>query len=69
MATRSRLVSQRVVMHLASTGSFRAYFNEVLDEPGIYREFVLSAPDFFDMGSPEAITLTIEPGDLLNEAV
>ena len=66
--TRGRLVSQRVVMHLTHLGPIRAYFDEWLDEPGVAREFVLSVEDFCDMGSPEVITLTIKPGDLLNEA-
>ena len=62
-----RLVSQRVVMHRASFGMVGAYFVETLDEPGFPRSFDMAIEDYRDFDSPNYITLTIEPGDLLNE--
>lgn len=56
-------------MHLTYLGPIRAYFDERLDKPGDAREFVLSVEDYWDIGKPEVITLTIEPGNRLNEAV
>lgn len=44
----------------------RALFREDLDEPGVARGITFSHADWADMGSPETITVTIDPGDLLN---
>jgi hypothetical protein len=65
----SRLTKQQIIMHRTAYGNDGAVFHEDLDEPGWARSFRLPEPDFRDMDWPEVITVTIEPGDLLNEAV
>jgi len=60
---------QSVLMHrIPATRSQpdREFFGEELDEPGLTRQIQVSHSDWADMGSPEVITVTIEPGDLLN---
>jgi len=44
----------------------REFFYEVLDEPGKPRQAQLNRADYLDMGEPQVITVTIEPGDTLN---
>jgi hypothetical protein len=53
-------------MHRTSTNVEHILFSERLDEPGVARTLVISMVDYADMGWPEVITVTIEPGDLLN---
>lgn len=38
------------------------------DMPDAYRESIKISPEIFtDLGEPEVITITVEPGDKLNE--
>ena len=66
------ITKQRVVMHhslFAAAACDLELFTEVLDEPGNgnARALTVALADYLDMGSPETITVTIEPGDLLND--
>jgi len=63
------LTRQRVIMHhslIAADDLRLEVFAETLDEPGPQRSVTLSLADYMDMGSPSVITVTIDPGDLLN---
>ena len=60
------LTKQRVVMDADYANAEYIQFTE---EPGFARTIRLDRHDWADMGEPETITVTIEPGDLLNEAV
>ena len=63
------LTRQRVIMHRShalNSEPGREFFYEVLDEPGKPRQAQINRADYLDMGSPETITVTIDPGDLLN---
>jgi len=42
-------------------------FREDLDEPGTQRQISMDYADYCDMGRPAVITVTIEPGDTLND--
>ena len=57
------LTKQQVILHHVVTNDRQAIFCERLDESGVPRR----AGDWTDMGSPEVVTVTIEPGDLLND--
>jgi len=58
---------QSVLMHRRDTASlYTKWFTETLDESGHPRNIMISSTDWADMG-PEIITVTIEPGDLLND--
>ena len=61
------LTKQRVILHHVVTNDRQAIFCEHLDETGTPRRMSIKAADWADMGSPETVTLTIEPGDLLND--
>ena len=63
-----RLVKQQVILHHVVTNDRKAMFSEHLDEPGVQRRFSLAAGDWTALGGPEVITVTVEPGDRLNEA-
>jgi len=59
---------QSVLMHKRDTASLHTkWFTEKLDESGHPRNIMISSTDWADMGSPEVITVTIEPGDMLND--
>ena len=64
------LTRQRIRMHhaLYAAASFdHELFVEVLDEPVFSpRSITIRTADYIDMGSPEDITVTIDPVDLLN---
>ena len=61
------LTKQRVILHHIVTNDRQAIFCERLDESGVPRRLSFKAGDWTDMGSPEVVTVTIEPGDLLND--
>jgi len=58
---------QSVLMSIIRTNAEDVLFSEEIDESKVARTVVMSSVDFVDMGSPEVITVTIEPGDLLND--
>lgn len=63
------LTRQRVIMHRSlalNPEPAREFFYEVLDEPGSPRSTQINRADFVNMGSPEVITVTIQPGNRLN---
>ena len=62
-----KLSKQRVIMHRCTTNDYTERFQEDFTDCGHPRNLVLSKVDWTDMGSPEIITVTIEPGDLLND--
>ena len=61
------LTKQRVIMDADFANAEYIQFTEQLDEPGFARTVRLARRDWDDMGEPETITLTIDPGDLLND--
>ena len=62
------LTRQRTLMKRRPTDHpDRMLFREDLDEPGVARGVTLSREDWADMGSPEVVTVTINPGDTLND--
>ena len=54
-------------MSIIRTNVSDVLFSEEIDESKVARTVVMSSVDFVEMGSPEVITVTIEPGDLLND--
>ena len=60
-------IEQRVVMHRLSESDYTERFQEEYTDPGHPRNIVIGRGDWADMGSPEVVTVTIEPGDLLND--
>jgi len=59
---------QSVLMNRRDTASLHTkWFSETLDESGHPRNIMISSVDWAEMGSPDVITVTIEPGDLLND--
>lgn len=63
------IIKQQVVMHKVSRPPGRVVFSEILDDgdKGRCRHTEMLVGDYLDMGEPKVITVTIEPGDLLNE--
>ena len=64
------LTKQRVIMHRShaiNSDPGREFFWEKLDEAGHPRIVSLNRGDWDDMGRPQVVTVTIEPGDLLND--
>ena len=61
------LTKQRVIMHRLSESDFTERFQEEYTDPGHPRVLTMLFDDWADIGSPEVITVTIEPGDLLND--
>ena len=55
-----------LIMRVHRTDAFTVQFIEPLDELGDARGINLCRRDWDDMGSPDTITVTIEPGDTLN---
>jgi len=62
-----KLTKQRVIMNRGVHNSAYVRFQEEYTDPGHSRYIVISHGDWVDMGSPETVTVTIEPGDLLND--
>ena len=60
---------QRVIMHRVwgNPGAYTQWFQEDYTDHRHPRNMVISTVDWADMGSPEVVTVTIEPGDLLND--
>jgi len=59
------LTKQRVIMHRGvTTSDYTQWFCEPSEH---LRNIVMLCTDWADMGSPEILTVTIEPGDLLND--
>ena len=62
------LTKQQVVMHrIVRDGVYVEHFQEDYTDLAHPRKIVISHADWADMGSPEVVTVTIEPGDLLND--
>ena len=57
---------QSILMHRTMAKPFPT-FREDLDEPGTQRQISMDYADYCDMGRPAVITVTIEPGDTLND--
>ena len=65
--TVARLSRTQTILHLAAEDLVEAQFYEDLEgEPGVERTASLSWEDFHAMGNPKTITVTIDPGDILN---
>ncbi len=61
------LTKTRMVLHLRTAMADEVEFSREPDEPGDIPAIVwLSRTDWSDMGEPQTVTITIEPGDLLN---
>jgi len=59
---------QSVIMHRGVTGSvYTEWFQEDFTDRGHPRNIVISSVDWAEMGSPEVVTVTVMPGDLLND--
>jgi len=62
------ITKQSVLMRALRVNGEDALFYEWQDDlRERQRQLSLKATDWADMGSPEVITVTIEPGDLLND--
>jgi len=62
------ITKQSVLMHRGVTSSaYTEHFQEDFTDPSHPRNIVLSRVEWAEMGNPEVITVTIEPGDLLND--
>ncbi len=61
------LTSTKKVLQLRTSMADEVEFSREPDEPGDIPAIVwLPRTDWLDMGEPQAVTVTIEPGDLLN---
>jgi len=61
------LSKMRTVMHLAAEDLVEAsFYQDLEDEHGVARTAAFSWADFHAMGNPKIITVTVEPGDILN---
>ena len=58
---------QRVIMHRIRAIGKGVTFQEAFTDPGHPRVLTMLFDDWDDIGSPETVTVTIEPGDLLND--
>jgi len=56
-------------MHLIRANVEDAKFAESFSEPVNPRWLLIRADDWADMGSPEIVTVTIDPGDRLSGTV
>ena len=61
------ITKQRVIMHRRVPGIYTEHFQEEFTDLSHPRYIVVSRVDWAAMGSPEVVTVTIEPGDLLND--
>jgi hypothetical protein len=63
------VTKQRVIMHHVhgNEGAYTQWFQEDYTDHGHPRNIVISSVDWAEMGSPEVITVTVMPGDLLND--
>ena len=72
MSTENPTVAKRRVLLEMSFGpdidSDSALYNPGPEMEGDIPELMISGDDFRALGEPSQITVTIEPGDLLNEA-
>ena len=66
MSEMSTLSWTATVMHQTTVTPHVVFFAETLDEPGVERRAALPKKDWEDFGSPDVITVTIDPGDILN---
>lgn len=68
--TNATCTKSRSILHKSSVTSQLASFGRAEEENpednGTVRILVLAREDWEDMGQPETITITIEPGDHLN---
>jgi len=56
------------VMNLAAEDLVEAsFYQDLEDEHGVARTASFSYADFHDMGNPKTITVTVVPGDTLND--
>lgn len=66
----SALVKARSVLDLDFAGTHYVTFSSRDEDTGhVLRSATFSAQDYEDMGRPEQVTITIEPGDQLTDAV
>jgi hypothetical protein len=69
--TKTRSVLHRRDPNIAPNGGRGEVFQSPADgfpaEGERYQHVWLAATDWIDLGSPDTITVTIEPGDLLND--
>ena len=65
MTTKQRVIMHR--SHAINADPGKEFFWEKREERGLPRLVSLNRVDWADMGSPEVVTVTIEPGDLLND--
>lgn len=56
-----------VMHHELDVGAHVKLVSRDDDTGGIHRAALMTRADWQDMGEPETITVTIEPGDLLND--
>jgi hypothetical protein len=63
MTTKQSFVMRRGV----TSSAFTEWFQNDFTYPDYPRRLVIPRCDWGDMGGPEVITVTIEPGDLLND--
>ena len=61
------LTKQQVIMHRRVPGIYTEHFQEDFTDLRHPRYIAVSRGDWDDMGRPEVVTVTIEPGDLLND--
>lgn len=59
--------TQKLLEWVGTTGRSEIYSNREHMEAGLHTTVYLSAHDFEDMEQPAQITVTIVPGDKLNE--
>jgi len=64
-----KLAKQQVILDHAKDSFVVGWeaFEEQIDETGIFRTWMMRRGDWLDFGEPKVITVTIEPGDLLND--
>lgn len=64
------LTRTRSVLHRSTTKGgepySRQWFIQVQDDDAITREVYVDSQTFHDLGEPDTITVSIEPGDTLN---
>ena len=61
------ITKQQVIMHRGVHNSAYTRFQEDFTDALHPRYIVISRSDWAGMGTPEVITVTIEPGDKLND--
>jgi hypothetical protein len=63
------ITKSTTVLKLAKTGASVSHFAPEPDEdsvPGVVKDLYMPNAKFEELGSPDTITVTVEPGDKLN---